>query len=81
VRIFGQLNRSKKVEPEPYRAFVIGSDGLAIAVHLVVADCDGIALEKAMQLQGALPIELWHGSRKAGDVPATPQQNDASTGT
>jgi hypothetical protein len=49
---------------DPYRAFVIGLDGLAIAGH------DDEALEKAMQLQGELRIELWCGTRKVADVPA-----------
>jgi hypothetical protein len=71
VRIFAQLNRPRKPEPDPYRAFVIGPDKLAIAMHVVAADYDDKALEKAMQLQGQHRIELWCGSRKVGDVPAT----------
>ena len=71
VRIFGQLNRPRKPEPGPYRAFVIGPDKLAIAMHVVAADYDDKALEKAMPLQGQHRIELWRGSRKVGDVPAT----------
>jgi hypothetical protein len=58
------------LDPEPYRAFVIGPDGLAIAVHSIVAGYDHEALEKAMQLQGELRIELWCGTRKVADVPA-----------
>ena len=68
VRIFGQLNRSGKPDPGPYRAFVIGQDQLAIAVHSVVADYDGMAIEKARRLQGDLRIELWCGSRKVADI-------------
>jgi hypothetical protein len=60
----------RKREPDPYRAFVIGTEGLAIAMHEIVADYDREALEKATQFQGELRIELWHGSRKVGDVPA-----------
>ena len=56
---------------ESIRAFVIGLDQLAVAVHVIAADYDDIALEKAMQLQGQHRIELWCGSRKVGDVPAT----------
>jgi hypothetical protein len=33
-----------------------------------VASHDAEALEKAMQLQGELRIELWCGSRKVGDI-------------
>jgi hypothetical protein len=52
-----------------YRAFVIGSDGLAIAVHDVEALNDDDALEKARQLQrGAEPLEVWCGSRKVGNI-------------
>jgi hypothetical protein len=40
----------------PYRAFVIGTDGLAIAMHSIVAGYDDEALEKATRLQGALRI-------------------------
>jgi hypothetical protein len=68
MRIFGQLNRSRKPEPDPYRAFVIGPDQLAIAVHSIVADYDGVAIEKARQLQNELRIELWCGSRKVADI-------------
>jgi hypothetical protein len=70
VRKFGDRNRPRKLEPDPYRAFVIGPDGLAIAMHSIVAGNDAEALEKAMQLQGELRIELWCGSRKIGDIPA-----------
>jgi len=49
---------------------VIGPDGLAIAMHLVVADYDVEALGKAMQFQGERRVELWCGSRKVADVPA-----------
>jgi hypothetical protein len=69
VRIFGQLNRPRKLEP--YQAFVIGPNQLAIAVHVIAANYDDMALEKAMQLQRQHRIELWCGSRKVGDVPAT----------
>jgi hypothetical protein len=55
---------------DPYRAFVIGLDGLAIAVHSIIAGHDDEALEKAMQLQGELRIELWCGTPKVADVPA-----------
>jgi hypothetical protein len=71
VRIFGERNRSRKLQPDPYRAFVIGLDGLAIAMHSIVAGYDDEALEKAMQLQGELRIELWCGTRKVADVPPT----------
>jgi hypothetical protein len=40
-------------------------------MHVVAADYDDKALEKAMPLQGQHRIELWRGSRKVGDVPAT----------
>ncbi len=70
VRIFGQVNRPRDLESDSYQAFVIGQDGLAIAVHFIAADYDDIALEKAMQLQDQHRIELWCGSRKIGDVPA-----------
>jgi hypothetical protein len=70
VRIFGRLNRARKLEPDPYRAFVIGPDQLAVAVHIIAADYDDMALEKATQLQGQHRIELWCGLRKVGDVPA-----------
>jgi hypothetical protein len=50
---------------------VIGPDGLAVAVHIIAADFDDMALEKAMRLRGQDRIELWCGSRKVGDVPAT----------
>jgi hypothetical protein len=70
VRIFGKHNRSGKLEPDPYRAFVIGPDGLAIAMHSIVAGDDDEALEKATRLQGKLRIELWCGTRKVGDIPA-----------
>jgi hypothetical protein len=36
-----------------------------------VAGYDDEALEKAMQLQGELRIELWCGTRKVADVPST----------
>jgi hypothetical protein len=42
----------------PYRAFVIRTDGLAIAMHSIVAGYDDEALEKATRLQGALRIKL-----------------------
>jgi hypothetical protein len=70
VRVFGDRNRLRKLDPDPYRAFVIGPDGLAIAVHSIAADADQKALEKAEQLRGARRIELWCGSRKIGDIPA-----------
>jgi hypothetical protein len=73
MRIFGQLNRSRKTEPDPYRAFVIGPDQLAIAVHSITADYDGMAIEKARRLQIELRIELWCGSRKVADIPAEPK--------
>jgi hypothetical protein len=73
ARILGQHSRPKKREPDSYRAFIIGPDGLAIAVHTVVASYDAEALERATQLQGELPIELWCGSRKVADIPAAPQ--------
>jgi hypothetical protein len=66
------IQRNKKRGPDPYRAFVIGPHELAIAVHTIVADYDDQALEKTMQLQGELRIELWRGSRKVADVPAAP---------
>ena len=50
---------------------MIGPDGLAIAVHVIVAGYDHEALEKAMQLQCELRIELWCGTRKVADVPST----------
>jgi hypothetical protein len=65
VRLFGQLNRPRKPEPDPYRAFVIGPDGLAVAVRIIAADYDD------MQLQGQHRIKLWCRSRKVGDVPAS----------
>jgi hypothetical protein len=71
VRIIGQLSRPRKPEPDPYRAFEIGPDGFAVAVHIIAADYDDMALEKAMQLQGQHRIELWCGSRKVGGVPPT----------
>ena len=71
VRIFGWRNRRRNLEPDPYRAFVIGLDGLAIAVHSIIAGHDDEALEKAMQLQGELRIELWCGTRKVAEVPST----------
>jgi hypothetical protein len=70
VRIFGERNRARKLEPDPYRAFVIGPDGLAIAVHSIVAGYDDEALEKVTRLQGELRIELWCGTRKVADVSA-----------
>jgi hypothetical protein len=72
-RIKRALGASKKREPDAYRAFVIGPDGLAVAAHAIVADYDGQALEKATQLQGKLRIELWCGSRKVAEIPATAQ--------
>jgi hypothetical protein len=71
VRIFGGRNRPRKLEPDRYRAFVIGPDGLAISVHSIVAGCDDEALKKATRLQGELRIELWCGTRKVADVPAS----------
>ena len=71
VRIFGWRNRRRNLEPDPYRAFVIGPEGLAIAVHAIVAGHDDEALEKAMQLQCELRIELWCGTRKVADIPST----------
>jgi hypothetical protein len=68
--MIGQLSRPLKPVHDPYRAFVIGPDQLAIAVHAIAADYDDMALEKAMQLRGQHRIELWCGSRKVGDVPA-----------
>ena len=54
-----------------YRAFVIGSDGLAVDVHEVDARNDEVALEKAKQLQGGSErLEVWYGSRKVGDIGA-----------
>jgi hypothetical protein len=50
-------------------AFVIGPDEFAIVEHLISADYDDQAVEKAMQLQGELRIELWCGPRKVADVP------------
>ena len=73
VRIIGQLSRPRKPDPDPYRAFVIGPDRLAIAVHIIVADHDGLAIEKARALEGGLRVELWCGSRKVADIPAEPQ--------
>ena len=70
VRIFGERNRPRKLEPDPYRAFVIGTDGLAIAMHSIVAGYDDEALEKVTRLQGELRIELWCGTRKVADVSA-----------
>jgi hypothetical protein len=70
VRIFGWRNRRRNLDPDPYRAFVIGLDGLAVAVHSIIAGHDDEALEKAMQLQGELRVELWCGTRKVADVPA-----------
>jgi hypothetical protein len=67
--IFGGRNLPRKLEP--YRAYVIGPNGLAIAVHSIVASYDDEASEKAMQLQGELRIELWCGKRKVADVPST----------
>jgi hypothetical protein len=63
----------RKREPDPYQAFVIGPNGLATAMHVIVADYDSEALGKAMQFQGELRVELWCGSRKVADVPAAPQ--------
>jgi hypothetical protein len=40
-------------------------------MHSIVAGYDDEALEKAMQLQGELRIELWCGTRKVADVPPT----------
>jgi hypothetical protein len=54
----------------PYRAFVIGTDGLAIPMHSIVTGYDE-ALEKATRLHGALRIKLWCGTRKVADVPST----------
>jgi hypothetical protein len=71
ARIFSQLNRPSKPEADPYRAFVIGPDGLAVAVHFIAAEYDGLALERATQLQSKLRIELWCGARKVADIPAT----------
>jgi hypothetical protein len=73
AQVFGQLNRSRKREPDPYRAFVIGPDQFAIAVHCIAADYDGMAIERARQLQGDVRIELWCGSRKVADIPAEPK--------
>ena len=63
-------SRPEKREPEPYRGFVISPDEFAIAVHIIAADHDAEALERAMKLQGELRIELWCGSRKVADVPS-----------
>jgi hypothetical protein len=70
ARIIGLSNRPRKRQPDPYRAFVIGPDGLAIAEHVIVAGYDDQAVQKAMQLQGGLRIELWCGSRKVADIRA-----------
>jgi hypothetical protein len=70
ARIIGLGDRPNKRQPNPYRAFVIGPDGLAIAMHSIVAGYDDEALEKATRLQGELRIELWCGTRKVADVPA-----------
>ena len=70
VRLVGERNQPRKAELEPYRAFVIGPEGLAIAVHAIVAGFDDEALNKAMQLQGELSIELRRGPRKVADIPA-----------
>jgi hypothetical protein len=59
----------RKPQPDPYRAFVIGPDEFAIVEHLISADYDDQAVEKAMQLQAELRIELWCGPRKVADVP------------
>jgi hypothetical protein len=72
-RVQRAFGAPRKREPDPYRAFVIGADGLAIAMHVIVADYDSEALGKAMQFQDELRIELWCGSRKVADIPAAPQ--------
>jgi hypothetical protein len=72
-RAFGD---PRKREPDPYRAFVIGPNGLAIAMQIVVADYDSEALGKAMQFQGERRIELWCGSRKVADIPAAPKAEE-----
>jgi hypothetical protein len=46
-----------------------------------LAENDAVALEEAIHLRCALRLELWHGSRKVGDVPATMPQNHASNCT
>jgi hypothetical protein len=69
-RIKRAFGAPRKREPDPYRAFVIGPNGLAITMHEIVADYDSEALEKAMRFQGELRIELWRGARKVADVPA-----------
>jgi hypothetical protein len=61
-----------KREPDPYQVFVIGPDGLAIAVHSFTADHDGEAAERAMRLESGLRIELWCGSRKVEDISPKP---------
>jgi hypothetical protein len=46
---------------------------LAIAIRSIAADYDGMAIERAKQLQGDLRIELWCGSRRVADIPAEPK--------
>jgi hypothetical protein len=58
------------IPTDSYRAFVIGPDGLAITMHVIVADSDSEALGKATQFQGERHVELWCGSRKVADVQA-----------
>jgi hypothetical protein len=71
ARLISLINRPRKRQPDPYRAFAIGPDEFVIPVHLIVADYDDQALDKVMQLQGELRIELWCGSRKLADIPPT----------
>jgi hypothetical protein len=56
-----------------YCAFAIGPEELAIAVHDLNVKDDVAALEKATPLfhDGIKRIEVWCGSRKVADIPAT----------
>lgn len=59
-----------------YLAYSIGPEMLAIAVHKLDADNDEGALQKAASLfnDDLRRIEVWCGSRKAGDIPPKSEQ-------
>jgi hypothetical protein len=63
-----------------YCAFAIGPEELAIAVHDLNVEDDVAALAKAGPLfhDGIKRIEVWCGSRKVADIPAT--SNNVSGG-
>jgi hypothetical protein len=80
VRTVGLSNRPDQ-RSDPYRAFVIGPDGLAVAVHAVAAHDDGEALKRTALLKDGVRIELWRGTRKVGDIPAkSEKKSDGEVG-